>query len=214
MTRIKVVSVLAVAFVLMAFGASSAFAWQATISAAADCHTVTVTAHDTDGSFRAHPTGDLIFQQSGHANVTESYSFDTGKPATEQTIAEVKATDLGTGDWKVVLKVDHSVKATFNIPTCETPTPTATATATPTEKPHASATPTPTESTQPTESAQPTETATASAQAASSAVPSPPVTGQGAGGSGDNKFGIVLLVMVLGTVVIGGTTLALSRKGS
>jgi hypothetical protein len=206
LTRIKAISVLAVAFVLTAFGASSAFAWQATISAEADCHTVTVTAHDTDGSFRAHPTGGLIFKQAGHANVTESYAFDTGNPATEQTIAEVKATDLATGEWTVVLKVDHSVKATFSIPTCETPTPTPTPT--PTEKPHASATPTPTESTQPTASA------TASAEASSSAVPSPPVTGQGPGGSGDNKFGIVLLVMVLGTVVIGGTTLALSRKGS
>jgi hypothetical protein len=39
------------------------------------------------------------------------------------------------------------------------------------------------------------------------------VTGQGSNG-GDGNFGIVLLVMVLGTVVIGGTTLALSRKGS
>jgi hypothetical protein len=193
---------------LTAFGASSAFAWQATISAEADCHTVTVTAHDTDDSFRGTPTGKLVFKQTGHADVTESYSFDTGNPAKDQTIAEVKATDLGTGDWTVVLKADHSVKAKFNVPTCESPSPTATATPTPTEKPHASATPTP------TESAQPTATATASAQPTSTSVPSPPVTGQGSGGSGGNNFGIVLLVMVLGTVVIGGTTLLLSRKGN
>jgi hypothetical protein len=197
--------VLAVAFVLTAFGASGAFAWEATISAAADCHKVTVTAHDTDDSFRGTPTGKLVFKQSGHADVTESYSFDTSDSAKDQVIATVKATDLGTGGWTVALKADKHVKADFSIPTCESPSPSSSPTATPTEKPHASATPTAT--------VQPSASATASAQPTSTSVPAPPATGQGPNGGGNN-FGIVLLVMVLGTVVIGGTTLALSRKGS
>jgi hypothetical protein len=81
----------------------------------------------------------------------------------------------------------------------------ATPTPTPTSTPEATATPTATATAQPTSTAQPTQTA----------VPSPPETGQGStGGGGDNSFVLVLLATVLGTVVIGGTTLALSRKGS
>jgi hypothetical protein len=203
LTRVKVISVLAVALVLTAFGASGAFAWGVTISAEADCHTVTVTAHDTDGSFRAHPTGELDFISAKGKLVKENYEFDTENPDTDQVIAEVDANDLGVGDWVVVLKADSTVKAKFKIKPCESPSPTATAQ--PTE------TPVPSESPRPSATASPEATASASpsasAQASSSALPSPPVTGAGSGSGGDGTFGIVLLVMVLGTVGIGGTTL-------
>jgi hypothetical protein len=210
LTRIKAISVLAVALMLTALGASSAFAWAATISANADCHTVTVTAHDTDGSFRAHPTGELDLVSTKGKLVKETYSFDTKNSDSDQVILTVAAADLGVGEWVVVLKADSTVKASFKIPTCQTPTPTATAqpTATATPAPTATATPAPTETATPA----PTESATAAPT--SSALPSPPVTGSGSGSGGAGTFGIVLLVMVLGTVAIGGTTLLLSRKGN
>jgi hypothetical protein len=70
----------------------------------------------------------------------------------------------------------------------------------------------------PKASASPTATATASPTSTvaptSTAVPSPPATGSGPNGSHDNSFGIVLLVLVVGTGIAGGTTLALSRKGN
>ena len=221
MTRIKVVSVLAVAFVLTAFGATGAFAWQSTISAAADCHFVVVTGHDkpgdtSDQTFRKNPSGTLIFAQlkNGHiVSVSEDYTFDASNSSNDQEIAKVKASKLGPGEWVVVLKVDSSVKAKFTVPTnCTTPTPTATATPHPTATATATPKPTETASPAPTETASPAPTETA--QPTSSALPSPPVTGQGPGGSGSGTFVVALLVMVVGTIVIGGTTLVLSRKGS
>jgi outer membrane lipoprotein-sorting protein len=80
----------------------------------------------------------------------------------------------------------------------------------------ASATPAPTESASPSAaaSASPSESAAATTEPTSSAVPSPPNTGGGSGGGADRSFAFVLLALVLGTVGVGGTTLALSRKGS
>ena len=80
----------------------------------------------------------------------------------------------------------------------------------------ASATPGPTESASPSAaaSASPSESAAASTEPTSSAVPSPPNTGGGSSGGADRSFAFVLLALVLGTVGVGGTTLALSRKGS
>ena len=63
---------------------------------------------------------------------------------------------------------------------------------------------------EPSATASPSE----SAAAAASAVPSPPNTGGGSSGGADRSFAFVLLALVLGTVGVGGTTLALSRKGS
>jgi len=76
----------------------------------------------------------------------------------------------------------------------------------------ASATPAPTETASPTAAA--TASPSESAQAAASVEPSPPNTGGGSGGSADHSFPFVLLALVLGTLVVGGTTFALSRKGS
>jgi hypothetical protein len=210
LTRIKALLVLAVAFVLTAFGASGAFAWEGVhVSVTVNCDTGKVVVHGTDNSrhdlANAHPST-LTFTDSTGADIAGLKNVDFEVKTGSDVIATVDVTDFkdASGPYKVHLDADHSVRSAHFTIDCETPTPTPT----PTEKPHASATPTPTEST------QPTATATASAQPTSTSVPSPPVTGQGSGGSGDNKFGIVLLVMVLGTVVIGGTTLALSRKGS
>jgi hypothetical protein len=115
--------------------------------------------------------------------------------------ATVTTTEVsGTNTLKVVptagARFCEAIEKAFAAPT-PTPTPTST--------PEATATPTATATTQPTSTTQPTQTA----------VPSPPETGQGSTGSGgDNSFVLVLLATVLGTVVVGGTTLALSRKGS
>jgi len=220
LTRLKVVSVLAVAFVLTAFGASSAFAWEGVhISVNVNCDTGKVVVHGTDNTNKdlAHASpSTLTFTDSTGADITGLKHVSFAVTSGSDVIATVAVEDFkdASGPFKVHLDADKTVKsAPFTID-CEQPTPTPT----PTETASPTATPLPTEtaSPAPTESASPTATpsATASAQASSSAVPSPPVTGQGSGGSGDNKFGIVLLVMVLGTVVIGGTTLALSRKGS
>jgi hypothetical protein len=80
----------------------------------------------------------------------------------------------------------------------------------------ASATPGSTESASPSAatSTSPSESAAATTEPTSSAVPSPPNTGGGSGGGADRSFAFVLLALVLGTVGVGGTTLALSRKGS
>jgi hypothetical protein len=96
-------------------------------------------------------------------------------------------------------------RAVFPAESTSTPTPTPTETPTPTATPTETAAPTET----PTETAQPTASA---ATGASSALPSPPATGLGSRGSGDNSFVLLLLTLALGTVVVGGTTLALSRK--
>jgi hypothetical protein len=84
----------------------------------------------------------------------------------------------------------------------------------PTETPSPTATPSATTSTTtaPTGTAQPTATAGAAPAGAASAPPSPPATGLGSRGRGDNSFVLLLLALVLGTAVVGGTTLALSRK--
>jgi hypothetical protein len=76
----------------------------------------------------------------------------------------------------------------------------------------ASATPAPSATAAPTAAA--TASPSESAQAAASVVPSPPNTGGGSGGGADHSFVFVLLALVLGTVAVGGTTFALSRKGS
>lgn len=92
-------------------------------------------------------------------------------------------------------------------PAESTPAPTET----PTPKP--TPTPTPTETAAPT--ATPSETAQPAASAAtgaSSAPPSPPATGGGSRGGGDSSFVLLVLALTLGTVVVGGTALALSRK--
>ena len=70
-------------------------------------------------------------------------------------------------------------------------------------------TPTPSATTQPTATTQPSATA----QPTSTALPAPPTTGQGSNG-GDNSFPMFLLAGILTTLVVGGATLALSRKGS
>ncbi|MBJ7600225.1 MAG: hypothetical protein DLM67_01805 [Candidatus Nephthysia bennettiae] len=208
MTRIKAVSALAVAFVLTAFGAISAFAW-APITPSADCHTVTVTADDSGHWYTDHPNGVLLFKQGG-TELAKPFHFDSlhpDKPIVTLTVDATKKDHIGPGDWTVEVVGDHSTMKSFTVPTCETPTPT------PTTKPSASATATPSATTEPSASATATPSATSSTQPTSTSVPSPPVTGQGSNG-GDNNFGVVLLVMVVGTVAIGGTTLALSRKGS
>jgi hypothetical protein len=212
LTRIKAVSVLAVAFVLTAVGATSAFAW-GPIMPSADCHKVTVTADDSDHFYTDHPSGVLDFKQ-GDKELAKPFHFDSvhpDKPIVTLTVDATKKDQIGPGDWTVEVVGDHTTLKSFTVPTCESPTPT------PTVKPSASATATPTatptETVQPSASATETPSATSSEQPTSTSVPSPPVTGQGSNG-GDGNFGIVLLVMVLGTVVIGGTTLALSRKAS
>ncbi len=220
MTRIKVVSVLAVALLLTAFGASSAFAWEGVhIWVTVNCDTGKVVVHGTDNAHKdlakAHPST-LTFTDSTGADIAGLKNVTFEVKSGSDVIAKVDVAEFkdASGPFRVHLDADDSVKsAPFTID-CEQPTPTPT----PTETASPTATPAPTEtaSPAPTESAAPTATpsATASAQPTSTSVPSPPVTGQGPGGSGNNNFGIVLLVMVLGTVVIGGTTLALSRKGS
>jgi hypothetical protein len=90
-------------------------------------------------------------------------------------------------------------KAVFPAESTPAPTETASPTATPTETASPTATPSGT--------AQPSAVATT----ASSVPPSPPATGASRG-SGDQSFVLLLLALVLGTVVVGGTTLALSRK--
>jgi hypothetical protein len=212
LTRIKAVSVLAVALVLTAVGATSAFAW-APITPSADCHQVTVTADDSNHWYTDHPNGVLLFKQ-GDKELAKPFHFDSlhpDKPIVTLTVDATKKDHIGPGDWTVEVVGDHSTMKSFTVPTCESPTATPTPSETP--KPSASATATPTETPQPSASATTTPSATSSTQPTSTSVPSPPVTGQGSNG-GDSNFGIVLLVMVLGTVVIGGTTLALSRKGS
>jgi len=210
LTRIKAVSVLAVAFVLTAVGATSAFAW-APIAPSADCHQVTVTADDSNHWYTDHPNGVLLFKQ-GDKELAKPFHFDSlhpDKPIVTLTVDATKKDQIGPGDWTVEVVGDHSTLKSFTVPTCESPTPTPSET----PKPSASATATPSETPKPSASATATPSATSSTQPTSTSVPSPPVTGQGSNG-GDDNFGIVLLVMVLGTVVIGGTTLALSRKGS
>lgn len=208
MTRIKVVSVLAVGLLLTALGASSASAWAGvSIWVTVSCNTGKVVVHGTDNESKdlanAKPST-LTFTDSTGAEV-ETVDFKVSDKS--DVIAKVETSDFTdfTGPFKAHLDADKSVKSNSFSVDCEhaSPSPTATATATPnaTTSPSATAT------------AQPSASATASAAPASTAaVPAPPVTGQGPGGGGNN-FGIVLLVMVLGTVVIGGTTLALSRKG-
>ena len=209
MTKIKAISVLAVAFVLTALGATSAFAW-APITPSADCHKVTVTADDSTQWYTKNPDGVLVFKQKDHDNVSVPFHFNSkhpDNPIVNLTVDGTKKDHIGQGEWTVEVLGDHSTVKSFTVPTCETPTPT------PTTKPSASATATPSATTEPSASATATPSATSSTQPTSTSVPSPPVTGQGSNG-GDNNFGIVLLVMVVGTVAIGGTTLALSRKGS
>lgn len=211
MTRIKVVSVLAVGLLLTALGASSASAWAGvSIWVTVSCNTGKVVVHGTDNESKdlakAKPST-LTFTDSTGAEV-KTVDFKVSDKS--DVIATVETSDFTdfTGPFKVHLDADESVKSTSFSVECEhaSPSPTATATATP----HATTSPSATASA----TAQPSASATASAAPTSAAVvPSPPVTGQGARGSGNN-FGIVLLVMVLGTVVIGGTTLALSRKGN
>jgi hypothetical protein len=214
LTRVKVISVLAVALVLTAFGATAAFAWQSTLTATADCDFVTVTGHDkandtSDQTFRANPEGKLIFVQAGGTPKTVPYTFDKDNPSNDQVIAKVDVSDLKPGQWVISVKGVPDLKTVVRVPSdCASPSPTATAQ--PTETPSESPSPSATASPEATASASPS----ASAEASSSAVPSPPVTGAGSGSGGDGTFGIVLLVMVLGTVGIGGTTLFLSRKGS
>jgi hypothetical protein len=211
LTKIKAVSVLAVAFVLTALGATSAFAW-APITPSADCHKVTVTADDSSHWYTKNPDGVLVFKQADHDNVSVPFHFDSkhpDNPIVNLTVDGTKKDHIGPGEWTVEVLGDHSTMKSFTVPTCETPTPTPSET----PKPSASATATPSATTEPSASATATPSATSSEQPTSTSVPSPPVTGQGSSG-GDGNFGIVLLVMVLGTVVIGGTTLALSHKGS
>jgi hypothetical protein len=87
-----------------------------------------------------------------------------------------------------------AAKKVFTVSSSPATSPSATATAT----------------AEPSATASPSE----SAAAAASAVPSPPNTGGGPSGTADRSFAFVLLALVLGTVGVGGTTLALSRKGS
>jgi cell division septation protein DedD len=288
LTKIKAISVLAAALMLTALGASNALAWGATITAPLDCTYVYVTAHDTDNSFRNHPSGDLIFKQAGHADVTKAYTFNTASSSTTQVILKLAQSELSPGSGTVELAVDSTVKASFKILTpLTTGTPsqsagkvtwpvhnpntsgvnflyqlkedsaqkgsgsaaassdvtpaltttlvtgtgitvntlllsTVSTSGTPCveqkvlsleTKPSASASPSASES--PAASASPSESAAAaSTEPTSSAVPSPPNTGGGSSGSADRSFAFVLLALVLGTVGVGGTTLALSRKGS
>ena len=287
MTKIKAISVLAAALMLTALGASNALAWQATITAPLDCTYVYVTSHDTDDSFRNHPSGDLIFKQTGNADLTKKYTFDTTSSNKNQVILKLAQSELSLGSGTVELSGDSTVKASFKILaplTMGTPsrsgdkvtwpihnpntsgvnflyqlkedstqkgsgsaaassdvTPALTTTlvtgtgitvntlllttvstsGTPCveqkvlsleTKPSASASPSASES--PAASASPSESAAASTEPTSSAVPSPPNTGAGSSGGADRSFAFVLLALVLGTVGVGGTTLALSRKGS
>jgi hypothetical protein len=271
---------------LTALGASNALAWQATITAPLDCTYVYVTSHDTDDSFRNHPSGDLIFKQAGHSDLTKKYTFDTTSSNKNQVILKLSQSELGLGSGTVELGGDSSVKTSFKIlapitigtpsrsadkvtwpvhnPNTSSPvnflyqlkedsaqkgngsvaansdvTPPITTTVvtgtgitvntlllttvstsgTPCvqqkvlsleTKPAASAS----ASASPAASASPSESAAATTEPTSSAVPSPPNTGGGSSGGADRSFAFVLLALVLGTVGVGGTILALSRKGS
>jgi hypothetical protein len=210
LTKIKVVSVLAVAFVLTAFGASSAFAWTGVkIWATVSCDTHKVVVHGTDNEksdlANAKPST-LTFTDSTGADIAglTGVTFEVKSGSDVIATADVEDFKGASGPFRVHLDADDSVKSkTFTV-SCTHPSASATATpsASATAKPHASAT------------ATPAATASAQTAAANTSVPSPPATGQGGNGGGDNSFGIGLLVMVLGTVVIGGTTLLLSRKGN
>lgn len=217
MTRIKTIWVMAVALGLTALSAGSAHA-QAAFAVSATCPNTFTFA-----------TGAAANPASAGSNLTWTFHNPNASPVQfgwqvlEDNAQKGSTQAAADGDVSIVTKlvtpketlVLASVagglppkpcplgRAVF--PAESTPTPTPTATPSPTTAPTETAAPTAT----PTETAQPTASAAAGA---SSALPSPPATGLGSRGSGDNSFVLLLLALALGTVVVGGTTLALSRK--
>jgi hypothetical protein len=215
LTRIKTISVMAAALVLTALSAGSAHAWES-LSVSTNC----------PASF-TFPTGAGPNPASAGSNLTWTFhnpnasSVSFAWKVLEDNTQSGSTSAPANGDVSIVTKAvgppETLVLASvaFGIPPKPCPlgravfpaqsTPAPTETPSPTATPSASAPPT----AAPTETAQPTA---AAAAAASSAPPSPPATGLGSGGSGDHSFGLLLLALVLGTLVVGGTTLALSRK--
>jgi hypothetical protein len=217
LTRIKTIWVMAVALGLTASSAGSAHA-QAAFAVSATCPNTFTFA-----------TGAAANPASAESNLTWTFHNPNASPVQfgwqvlEDNAQKGSAQAAANGDVSIVTKlvtpketlVLASVagglppkpcplgRAVF--PAESTPTPTPTATPSPTTAPTETAAPTET----PTETAQPSASAAAGA---SSALPSPPATGLGSRGSGDNSFVLLLLALALGTVVVGGTTLALSRK--
>jgi hypothetical protein len=213
LTRIKTISVMAAALVLTALSAGSAHARE--FFAVSTTCPVAFT----------FPTGAGPNPASAGSNLTwtfhnpNAYSVSFGWKVLEDNTQGGSKLAPANGDVPIVTTL-VSPKATLVLasvagglppkpcplgrgvfPADSTPAPTETAspTATPTETASPTATPSGT--------AQPSAVATT----ASSVPPSPPATGASRG-SGDQSFVLLLLALVLGTVVVGGTTLALSRK--
>jgi hypothetical protein len=201
---LKATTAVLAAMLVAALGSTAALAWNGSIEASYNCvkQKVYVTAHDgSDGAFRHAGSGTLVFEK-GTTRFTAPWHFDQSGPD-DQVIAPVDFHGKATGTWTVKLHEDYSVKTTFEVTTCITSSPLGTPTnitASPTM--HAS----PTSATTPTEAASPTSAVSASA------LPSPPVTGSGAGG--DGGFGAVLAALGLVILAGGGLTLFFSRRSS
>ena len=119
MTRIKIVSVLAVALVLTAFGASAASAW-GPIRVSADCHTVTISSEDQ--FYGDHPSQTAQFI-SGGKKVDVGVTF-TGHAGTFSATVDVAKSGLTAGTWNVGFKGTSDVSASVTIPSCPQPAPT------------------------------------------------------------------------------------------
>jgi hypothetical protein len=203
LTRIKFVLAPVAALLLVAMGSVGAYAWvcpDKPVSISVKSYTSsTITwtvsnpnSEDVYFEFAVEQTG-----EHGHGTIDagDEVSFTT-RAAHGTTTLKVSVKIPETGE------VCLTVKKSFTIPTHTSP-PTSASPTTSTTPTHGQASPT--TSTSPTSAgASPTSTA--------STLPSPPVTGTGAGG--DGGFGAVLAALGLVILVGGGLTLFFSRGSS
>ena len=119
MTKIKIISVLAVALMLTALGASAALAW-GPIQVAADCHTVTISSEDK--FYSDHPDQTVVFT-SGSKKLEADVHFASHSGSSVATV-DVAATGLTPATWSVGFKGTSDVSASVVIPSCPQPAPT------------------------------------------------------------------------------------------